>query len=94
MLSLGGTVHESKGLLQAPLPAWLARLIRRLAADTAAYGADADGRPMEPNHVLINAYTAEQGIMVRANACRSCCNWGLHHVSSAAKPLMLPLSVD
>jgi len=63
----GGTVHESKGLLQTPLPAWLARLARRLAADTAAFGiADKDGRPLEPNHVLINAYTAEQGIMVRA----------------------------
>ena len=66
----GGTVHEKKGLLQTPLPAWLARLTRRLAADTAAYGIDDGGRPLEPNHVLINAYTAEQGIMVRAGPSR------------------------
>ena len=63
----GGTVLERKGLLQAPLPAWLARLTRRLAADTAAYGIGADGAPKEPNHVLINAYATEQGIMVRAD---------------------------
>ena len=63
--SHGGTVHEKRGLLQTPLPAWLSRLTRRLAADTAVYGVAADGGPKQPNHVLINAYTAGQGIMVR-----------------------------
>ena len=71
MQAHGGTVHEKKGLLPTPLPQWLARLARRLAADTAAYGVDADGRPKEPNHVLVNAYTAEQGIMVHTAAMAS-----------------------
>ena len=80
----GGTVHETKGLLQTPLPAWLSRLTARLAADTSVYGVDADGRPKQPNHVLINAYTAGQGIMVsyadvtpRKNA--YACRFGWQH---------------
>lgn len=61
--SYGGSVHGSRGLLQVPLPAWLASLGTRMAQCTAAYGVKPDGGPLEPNHVLVNAYSPGQGIM-------------------------------
>lgn len=56
----GGVVH-AKGLIPAPLPAWLQQpLLARLAVDVAGdlYG----GQP--PNHVLVNSYMPGEGIMV------------------------------
>lgn len=57
--SHGGSVH-AKGLIPAPLPAWLAAVCARLhAAVPALYGHEA------PNHVLVNEYQPGEGIMVR-----------------------------
>ena len=61
--NLGGTVHGEK-LIPAPLPSFLAPLLERLASETAAFGVDADQRPSQANHVLVNQYAPGQGIMV------------------------------
>lgn len=57
-------MHESRGLLQVPLPAWLASIGARMAQRSAVYGVNSDGGPLAPNHVLVNAYGPGQGIMV------------------------------
>jgi hypothetical protein len=71
----GGNV-EAKGLIPAPMPAWLRALCERVARDTRIYGAAAAGsegsqpgppQQLLPNHVLINAYAPGEGIMVRAS---------------------------
>ncbi len=52
---------HAKGLIPAPLPAWLQQpLLARLAADMAGdlYGSQ------QPNHVLVNSYMPGEGIMV------------------------------
>ena len=58
--SHGGIVHE-KGLIPAPIPAWLRSLIKRLHGQTASMGLYGQG---PPNHVLINSYRPGEGIMV------------------------------
>ncbi|KAK9907716.1 hypothetical protein WJX75_008717 [Coccomyxa subellipsoidea] len=55
----GGSVHEKLGvLLQTPIPSWLQPLLKRLAADTEAFGPGQGA-----NHVLLNAYSLGEGIM-------------------------------
>ncbi|GMH01201.1 hypothetical protein Nepgr_003040 [Nepenthes gracilis] len=51
----GGVVHE-KGLLSQDLPPWLAQLTQRIFDETKIF-------PAKPNHVLVNEYLPEQGIM-------------------------------
>ncbi|GAB4856149.1 hypothetical protein Ancab_024790 [Ancistrocladus abbreviatus] len=51
----GGVVHE-KGLLGEDLPPWLAKVTQRLFEESKIF-------PAEPNHVLINEYLPNQGIM-------------------------------
>lgn len=67
----GGSVTP-KGLIAAPLPAWLAALGARMAENTAIFGkqqrrvTEHDGPDVQapPNHVLVNAYAPGEGIMV------------------------------
>lgn len=54
--ALGGTVHESAGLLPAALPKWVRPLLARLQA-TGHFGA------ATLNHVLVNSYAAGEGIL-------------------------------
>ncbi|CAM8910280.1 unnamed protein product [Rhodiola kirilowii] len=51
----GGVVHE-KGLLSQNLPPWLSNLTRRISERTGLF-------PSAINHVLINEYLPDQGIM-------------------------------
>ncbi|XP_020108322.1 alpha-ketoglutarate-dependent dioxygenase alkB homolog 6 isoform X2 [Ananas comosus] len=51
----GGVVHE-KGLLPQQLPAWLTKITERICAQTGLF-------PSPINHVLINEYLPDQGIM-------------------------------
>ncbi|ONK62813.1 uncharacterized protein A4U43_C07F8400 [Asparagus officinalis] len=51
----GGVVHE-KGLLPQDLPPWLKKLTERICEQTGLF-------PSAINHVLINEYLPEQGIM-------------------------------
>ncbi|CAM8919435.1 unnamed protein product [Rhodiola kirilowii] len=51
----GGVVHE-KGLLFQNLPPWLSNLTRRISERTGLF-------PSAINHVLINEYLPDQGIM-------------------------------
>uniref|UniRef100_A0A7N0UFL3 Fe2OG dioxygenase domain-containing protein n=1 Tax=Kalanchoe fedtschenkoi TaxID=63787 RepID=A0A7N0UFL3_KALFE len=51
----GGVVHE-KGLLSQNLPPWLSNLTRRISETTGLF-------PSPINHVLINEYLPDQGIM-------------------------------
>jgi alkylated DNA repair protein alkB family protein 6 len=52
----GGVVHE-KGLLPQALPSWLTRITDRICQWTGLF-------PSAINHVLINEYHPNQGIMV------------------------------
>ncbi|CAI9105973.1 OLC1v1005019C1 [Oldenlandia corymbosa var. corymbosa] len=52
----GGVVHE-KGLLAQDLPPWLTRITRRIFDESGGMF------PSPINHVLINEYLADQGIM-------------------------------
>ncbi|KAF4346780.1 hypothetical protein G4B88_004622 [Cannabis sativa] len=52
----GGIVHE-KGLLAQPLPPWLAKVTLKICEETGLF-------PAPINHVLINEYLPNQGIMV------------------------------
>jgi alkylated DNA repair protein alkB family protein 6 len=56
LLSLGGAVSARGGLIPAPMPSWLAPLVRRLSGEVAVFGG-------QPNHVLLNVYAAGQGIL-------------------------------
>ncbi|GAB2286960.1 hypothetical protein Dimus_021348 [Dionaea muscipula] len=51
----GGVVHE-KGLLGHDLPPWLTKITQRIFKESKVF-------PAEPNHVLINEYLPDQGIM-------------------------------
>lgn len=51
----GGVVHE-KGLLPQDLPTWLKRITERISTQTSLF-------PSSINHVLINEYLPNQGIM-------------------------------
>ncbi|KAI3917052.1 hypothetical protein MKX01_003501 [Papaver californicum] len=51
----GGVVHE-KGLLQQNLPPWLTRVTKRICEEVGLF-------PSPINHVLINEYLPDQGIM-------------------------------
>ncbi|XP_030481354.1 alkylated DNA repair protein ALKBH6 homolog [Cannabis sativa] len=51
----GGIVHE-KGLLAQPLPPWLAKVTLKICEETGLF-------PAPINHVLINEYLPNQGIM-------------------------------
>ncbi|KAL2470053.1 oxidoreductase [Abeliophyllum distichum] len=51
----GGTVHE-KGLLAQDLPPWLKQITHRISEESRLF-------PSEINHVLINEYLPDQGIM-------------------------------
>ncbi|KAF9603867.1 hypothetical protein IFM89_038125 [Coptis chinensis] len=51
----GGVVHE-KGLLPQALPPWLTKITERIYKDTGLF-------PSAINHVLINEYFPDQGIM-------------------------------
>ncbi|XP_074559818.1 alkylated DNA repair protein ALKBH6 homolog [Curcuma longa] len=51
----GGVVHE-KGLLPQPLPSWLTKITQRICQKTGLF-------PSAINHVLINEYLPNQGIM-------------------------------
>ncbi|KAL9262883.1 Alkylated DNA repair protein ALKBH6-like protein [Drosera capensis] len=51
----GGVVHE-KGLLGQKLPPWLTKITQRIFVGSKIF-------PSEPNHVLINEYLPDQGIM-------------------------------
>lgn len=51
----GGIVHE-KGLLPQALPSWLTKITQRIREDTGLF-------PSAINHVLINEYHPDQGIM-------------------------------
>lgn len=51
----GGVVHE-KGLLSQDLPSWLTKVTQRIYEECGLF-------PVAPNHVLINEYLPEQGIM-------------------------------
>ncbi|KAG9458537.1 hypothetical protein H6P81_003045 [Aristolochia fimbriata] len=51
----GGVVHE-KGLLPQELPAWLTKITQRIYEQTGLF-------PAPINHVLINEYLPDQGIM-------------------------------
>ncbi|KAL5717902.1 Alpha-ketoglutarate-dependent dioxygenase alkB 6 [Ranunculus cassubicifolius] len=51
----GGIVHE-KGLLPQALPPWLTRITHRICENTGLF-------PSAINHVLINEYLPDQGIM-------------------------------
>jgi alkylated DNA repair protein alkB homolog 6 len=56
---LGGVVHETAGLLAAPLPKWVVeRVVQRLQREINLYA----GRP-RLNHLLINAYEPGEGIL-------------------------------
>ncbi|MED6203758.1 hypothetical protein PIB30_002527 [Stylosanthes scabra] len=51
----GGVVHE-KGLLPQPLPPWLTNLTQKISEESGLF-------PSAINHVLINEYLPDQGIM-------------------------------
>ncbi|CAL9167360.1 unnamed protein product [Musa hybrid cultivar] len=51
----GGVVHE-KGLLPQALPSWLTKITQRIGQQTGLF-------PSPINHVLINEYLPDQGIM-------------------------------
>ncbi|XP_010938157.1 alkylated DNA repair protein ALKBH6 homolog [Elaeis guineensis] len=51
----GGVVHE-KGLLPQELPSWLTKITQRICQQTGLF-------PSPINHVLINEYLPDQGIM-------------------------------
>ncbi|XP_074320883.1 alkylated DNA repair protein ALKBH6 homolog [Silene latifolia] len=51
----GGVVHE-KGLISQDLPLWLTKLNQRIYEEFGIF-------PATPNHVLINEYLPDQGIM-------------------------------
>ncbi|PPS18543.1 hypothetical protein GOBAR_AA02071 [Gossypium barbadense] len=51
----GGVVHE-KGLLSQDLPPWLAKITKRICEESGLF-------PSAINHVLINEYLPNQGIM-------------------------------
>nr|GMD68800.1 alpha-ketoglutarate-dependent dioxygenase alkB homolog 6 [Ipomoea batatas] len=51
----GGVVHE-KGLIAQDLPPWLTRITQRIQEETGLF-------PSAINHVLINEYLPDQGIM-------------------------------
>ncbi|XVE90734.1 hypothetical protein DITRI_Ditri20bG0101000 [Diplodiscus trichospermus] len=51
----GGVVHE-KGLLPQDLPPWLAKITKRICEESGLF-------PSAINHVLINEYLPNQGIM-------------------------------
>ncbi|KAG6503322.1 hypothetical protein ZIOFF_035633 [Zingiber officinale] len=51
----GGVVHE-KGLLPQPMPSWLTKTTQRICQKTGLF-------PSAINHVLINEYLPDQGIM-------------------------------
>ncbi|XP_021848165.1 uncharacterized protein [Spinacia oleracea] len=51
----GGVVHE-KGLISQDLPPWLTRITQRIHEKLGIF-------PASPNHVLINEYLPDQGIM-------------------------------
>ncbi|WOK95912.1 hypothetical protein Cni_G04619 [Canna indica] len=51
----GGVVHE-KGLLPQPLPSWLTKITEKISQQTGLF-------PSPINHVLINEYLPDQGIM-------------------------------
>ncbi|KAL0923191.1 hypothetical protein M5K25_007236 [Dendrobium thyrsiflorum] len=51
----GGVVHE-KGLLPQELPPWLVKITKRICENTSLF-------PSAINHVLINEYLPDQGIM-------------------------------
>lgn len=51
----GGVVHE-KGLLGQKMPPWLTKITQRIFVGSKIF-------PSEPNHVLINEYLPDQGIM-------------------------------
>ncbi|KAL9248065.1 hypothetical protein vseg_021428 [Gypsophila vaccaria] len=51
----GGVVHE-KGLISQDLPPWLTKLNERIYDELSIF-------PAAPNHVLINEYLPDQGIM-------------------------------
>lgn len=51
----GGVVHE-KGLLSQDLPPWLIEVTKRIFKESGLF-------PSAPNHVLINEYLPDQGIM-------------------------------
>ncbi|OVA08853.1 Oxoglutarate/iron-dependent dioxygenase [Macleaya cordata] len=51
----GGVVHE-KGLLPQNLPPWLTKITKRICEETGLF-------PSPINHVLINEYLPDQGIM-------------------------------
>lgn len=51
----GGVVHE-KGLISQDLPPWLTKVTQRIHEELGIF-------PAAPNHVLINEYLPDQGIM-------------------------------
>ncbi|XP_021773031.1 alpha-ketoglutarate-dependent dioxygenase alkB homolog 6-like [Chenopodium quinoa] len=51
----GGVVHE-KGLISQDLPPWLTKITQRIHEELGIF-------PAAPNHVLINEYQPDQGIM-------------------------------
>ena len=56
--NFGGAVHEKwGGLIQAPLPGWMQSLLDLIQQRTAVFNPAA-------NHVLLNAYSPGEGIMV------------------------------
>ena len=56
--NFGGAVHEKwGGLIQAPLPGWMQSLLDTVQQRTAVFDPAA-------NHVLLNAYSPGEGIMV------------------------------
>ena len=56
--NFGGAVHEKwGGLIQAPLPGWMQSLLDTIQQRTAVFDPAA-------NHVLLNAYSSGEGIMV------------------------------
>lgn len=58
---LGGTVSPKGGLIQAPVPSWLAPLVQQISEDTQVYG------PHPANHVLLNQYRPGEGILPHAD---------------------------
>lgn len=56
--NFGGALHEKwGGLIQAPLPGWMQSLVDTIQQRTAVFDPAA-------NHVLLNAYSPGEGIMV------------------------------
>ncbi|CAL4916746.1 unnamed protein product [Urochloa decumbens] len=66
----GGVVHE-KGLLPQALPSWLTRITDRICQWTGLF-------PSAINHVLINEYHPNQGIMVCNRQLSTVCSLSLH----------------